>query len=107
MTNTAPSPAPLRFALVPAESTVYMDVAGRRALSDNGCDNVEDSDAEKCYHAMLAANPGNDLLQRIVRALNLGSTSLRNDGYIYAADGFDEILAELRAIAAAQPFTET
>lgn len=57
-----------KWTLVPTSSTGDMDAAGRIALSNNGCDNAEDSDAEKCYAAMLTASPGADLLERIVRA---------------------------------------
>lgn len=34
--------------------TPEMDAAGKKALSDNGVDNVEDSDALLCFHAMIS-----------------------------------------------------
>ena len=46
--------------LVPKVPTPEMDAAGRRALSENGVDCVEDSDALVCYAAMLAATPAHD-----------------------------------------------
>jgi hypothetical protein len=57
-----------KWALVPVVATPVMIDEGRRALCDNGCDNVEDSDSTACYAAMLTASPGADLLERIVRA---------------------------------------
>lgn len=90
MTDTTPSPAPLRFALVPIDSTVYMDAAGRRALSDNGCEHVRDIDAEKCYRAMTAAGPSNDLMQRIVRARD-NLQSVRNWPGVEACDVMDAV----------------
>ena len=97
--------APLKFALVPVEPTLDMQNHGWDEVANQRVD-VESVETAPIYAAMLAASPGNYLLERIVRALHLGSTNLRNDGYIYASDGIDEILTELGAIAAAQPFTE-
>ena len=92
MTDTTPSPAPLRFALVPIEATPQMLESAGTMAGWSGSVHMADVEHSDWYEDIVAASPGNDLLQRIVRALNLGSTSLRNDGYIYAADGFDEIL---------------
>lgn len=50
-------PAPRGWRLVPILATPEMDAAGKRALSDNGVDDVDDSDALVTYHAMLAAAP--------------------------------------------------
>lgn len=97
----------IKFALVPVETTLDMMDAGDVAANViNTGGHVSDAAIDAAYCAMLAASPGNDLLERIVRALHLGSTNLRNDGYIYASDGIEEILTELGAIAAAKPFTE-
>lgn len=49
--------APRGWRLVPILATPEMDAAGKRALSDNGVDDVDDSDALVTYHAMLAAAP--------------------------------------------------
>ena len=59
--------APLRFALVPVEQDIDMDIAWREIwYSKRRC--IDDADTQDCYTAMLAASPGNDLLERIVRA---------------------------------------
>lgn len=60
--------ATIKFALVPVVSSPEQDAAGKKALSDNGVDGVDDLDALLCYFAMLAASPGSDLLERIVKA---------------------------------------
>lgn len=49
--------APEGFVIVPRIPTPQMDAHGRAALSDNGVDSVDDSDALICWAAMLAARP--------------------------------------------------
>lgn len=49
--------APEGFVLVPVVPTPEMDAHGRHALSKNGVDSVDDSDALVCWSAMLAARP--------------------------------------------------
>ena len=53
----ATAQVPINWKLVPVVATPEMDAAGKKALSDNGVDSVEDSDALVCFNAMLAAAP--------------------------------------------------
>ena len=48
---------PRGWRLVPILATPEMDAAGKKALSDNGVNDVDDTDALVTYHAMLAAAP--------------------------------------------------
>lgn len=49
--------APEGFVLVPMVPTPEMDAHGRHALSKNGVDSVDESDALVCWSAMLASRP--------------------------------------------------
>ena len=93
MTDTAPSPAPLRFALVPVEPIE------RPSFCDHGesrqC--CWDYSGTKCCQADRAqserdASPGNDLLQRIVRARD-NLQSVRNCRGAEACDVMDAVNA--------------
>lgn len=78
--------APLRFALVPVEPTGDME----HVLWRGPALTVDDA-----WRDMLAASPGNDLLERIVRALNSHAVNLRNDGFVQASNDIEKILCEL------------
>lgn len=73
--------APLRFALVPVVPTLEMKRQARAG--------------DLSYRYMLAASPGNDLLERIVRALNTHTVNLKNDGFDQASEDVETLLNEL------------
>lgn len=85
----------MKFRLAPVESTGDMEAAGRAAMFKNGNRGATSTDADMCYSAMLAASPGNDLLQRIVRALNTHAVNLKNDGFDQASNDVETLLNEL------------
>ena len=80
MTDTTPSPAPLRFALVSADMTPQM--------VDAYHDNVDSEGPQTLWWRIVEASPGNDLLQRIVRARD-NLQSVRNCRGSEACDVMD------------------
>lgn len=78
--------APLKFALVPADLTDEMRVSAWHA---------EDHGITVMYAAMLAASPGNDLLERMVSELNNSHAMACNHGYKRTADRIHALLNEL------------
>jgi hypothetical protein len=85
----------IRFALVPAAATKEMRKAGREA---NGPDmKYQGHEINAIYAAMLAASPGNDLLERIVNALNTAKFVLGTEGFDDDYDKIGSILNELGA----------
>ena len=87
--------APLRFALVQIEPTEAMDSAAELALCGS-IGGYEHTCWRSAYDAaMLAASPGNDLLERIVTELNSAHALALNTGYRQSADRIHALLNEL------------